>query len=237
MRTLLLLVLALPLAAQVPPRAARVFRTCRSCHGVPHPELPGDRLWITRIRLTACVQPPAPGAAGLRRALIRYLRAPGRERPRIVRAAAPRRGEGRVRVSFAVGSVLLVPLAGGDPGFRLMFCRAGDAVPVPGGRYRVRNYRVRRRAGDGTEWQLWASGGEGPVVSVRPGGTTQLRLEDRVHVRFTAARHGRELRLSLALTGHLGMGATVLRGGQRVPARAILFAGGETRGRVPLDYG
>ncbi len=233
----LLATLAASAAAQ---RAAHAFNKCITCHGMPDPAVPGDRLWIDRIKTTACVVPPAPKSDSLRRSLIAYLRGKKPERPTLVDRERPlESGEGTFVANLRRGSLLLYPERSGTP-LRITWDgdKHGRARAVPAGRYRVRNYKVIKTDRAGVEWQLWSSTPNGHTVVVRPGERTFLHVDTRVHVTpcGRVTKRG-DLRVGLMIQGHGKAGVTVVRAGERVPATYQVFDGERPIRDGRLDYG
>ena len=232
-----------PVEAQSPaPRQA--FQSCSHCHGTPDPRVAGDRLWIERIGTTACVQPPAPRAKKQREALIALLTGPGLPRPLVEstsRAMGP--GEGSVTLPGGRGSVLLVATRpDGHPrehGAVRLVWKAGGQEPrvLPAGHYRVQGYRFHATDPDGVRWQLWGSGAKGRRIEIRPGENQALSLDRSVHVNATARRARGKLFLGLGVTGDSGLGVTVIRDADRVPARFTILARGEQLAQGALQYG
>lgn len=228
------------LPGQGPKEAAR----CAGCHGMADPGVPGDDLWLLRIRTTACVQPAAPKGMKLRQELIDWFGGKRQERPAredAARAAGPE--EGTIVPGFERGSVLLWPE--GDGGerrpVRLVWAGEAKAAPeraVPAGDYVVRNYKIQRADAAGTEWQIWGSGAAGRKVRIDAGSRATLDLDLSVHVKPMAMDKGRQVQLGLGVTGDSGLGLTVIRGQDRVPATAVIRdAGGKALTKADLRYG
>lgn len=241
-----LLLVAVPLAlsgtatAQGP---AAMFAGCTHCHGTPDPAVPGDSDWIKRVASTACIVPPAPKSADERAALIAWLNAEERVRPRIERA--PRRreeGEGRVASNIARGSVLLGPKGPvGDASVRVRLVWNGETGKralrnVPAGEWEVKGYRVLLEDDDGVPWQIWGSGHRGRRFSVKAGETFKLDLDLAVRVTARARRARGKLSVGVGVTGDSKMGLTVVKAGDRVPAGYTLVRG-DRRRSGSLEYG
>ena len=244
----LLLLAALPLNAQQPPAAelspaAKMWQRCEECHGVPDKNVPGDLLWAERIATTACIQPKAPKSTPERQVLQAWLLAAEQPRPqRIDAEAAAQADEGRISVPFAAGSVLLlpndaVPNAARRP-LRLVWTKAqGGTRALAAGRWRVAGYRLQRRDKENTDWQLWAAGGKGREFVIVAGQDFVLDIDQRVSTTVNWSSKGSKLQVGIAVQGDSGLGATMLRGGERVPARFVLRNGATTALAGDLDYG
>ena len=230
--TVVFLLCAMISAQESAPSPASVFANCQSCHGMPQVDVPGDDLWIDRVATTACVVPAGDKSAGKRSALMAWLRADARERPRVERRARPwAEGEGVVASNIAQGSLLLGPAGGvGDGSVMIRLVWSGEkgaaasrAVPV--GDWEVRGYRVQRVADDGTPWQIWGSGRGGQKLTVRAGEATEVVLDQRVHVKPRATARRGQLSVGVSVSGDSRMGLSVIRRGDRVPATYALIDG------------
>ncbi len=222
---------------------AALFRGCTKCHGVPDPAVAGDTLWVGRVATTACVTPAGEGSRAKRGALIEWLRSDSRQRPSVEAAARTLPDEhGAVVANFKRGSVLLGPPGGAGEAadlIRLVWNgESGDAArrAVPAGTWQVRGYRVIRAGANRTEWQTWGSGRGGRRITVSAGATTRLDLELRVHLKARAGQRRGRLSVGVGVTGDSGMGLSVVRGGDRVPATYKLV-GGDRAVTGQLAYG
>lgn len=237
------MLLSAPLVAQKTHPAEEQWRRCSACHGMPDERVPGDSLWLGRIAVTRCIQPPAPESTGERQLLLAWLKAPARERPVLVTEPAPTDAPGgRIEVAFADGSVLLLPESSGKEDLRtaqrLVFeRRKPGARVIPAGRWRLAGYRLQRLDKDQTLWQLWGAGNAGRVIEIKAGEVTQLAVDEHVGLRVQWSIKGEKFQGGLAVTGDAGLGATVMAGKERVAARMVLRAGATTLDSVPLEWG
>ncbi|MSR75267.1 MAG: hypothetical protein EXS14_07350 [Planctomycetes bacterium] len=240
----LVLLFAMSLVAQEQTSPAeKMWQRCSSCHVTPDRAVPGDLVWAERIASTACIQPKPPKSSPERSILKSWLLAAERSRPRRVdHSAQAQQDEGSLTVRFIEGSVLLVPHNGGpsDPrsALRLVWSKAqGGARALPAGEWRIAGYRLQRRDKEGTEWQLWAAGGTGRVVSVVAGKEAQLEIDERVITAVSWSAKGQKLQVGVSVKGDSDLGATVVRGGERVPARYVLRNGVATAAAGDMEYG
>lgn len=127
---------------------------------------------------------------------------------------------------------------GSAPGpVRLVYARKGEAVAVPAGRYRVRNYSIETRH-QGEFWALSASGPCGRAVEIEAGTVAALEIDPRVQLKVHAVPHGHEVRVSLMVQGDSHMGLSVIRLDDRVkPAYRLTGADGKTVAEGSLTYG
>ncbi len=231
------------LAAQKPSASEELWRRCSGCHGMPDERVPGDSLWLGRIAVTRCIQPPAPENNGERQSLVAWLKAAARERPALVSEPASQEAPGgRVEVAFADGSLLFLPESSGQADTRtpqrLVFeRRKPGARALPAGRWRLAGYRLQRLDKEQTLWQLWGAGKAERVLDIKAGEVTKLALDERAGVRVQWSIKGEKFQGGLAVTGDAGLGATLMAGKERVPARMVLRAGATTLDSVPLDWG
>lgn len=159
--------------------------------------------------------------------------------PRADAATARRDGDGSLTAPFTAGSVLLVPEKHGSaPGpVRLVFAKKGEAVPVPAGRYTVRNYSIETRHKD-EFWALSASGPDGRAVEVKAGAAAALEIDPRVQLTVRAMPHGKAIHVGLMVQGDSKMGLSVIRGDDRVkPSYKLAGSDGSTVAEGPLTYG
>ena len=243
MATRLALVLFMTLLALDPllgQEGAPSFQACSTCHGTPDPRLTDGALWISRIAVTACVQPMGEGSAGKRNDLMNLLRSDRVHRPRLESAFRTALvGEGEVQLPYPHMSVLLVAATPGSeqPAIRLVASGEKDLRRVvPEGRYRVQSYTLSRTDVAGVRWALWGSGSQGATLSVSADKPLRLRLLDKVKLSVGVRQRGGRTQVSLGVTGDSGMGLTVVCGKERVPAFFLLHrADGEIQGA--LTYG
>ncbi len=237
------LVLATVAAPALSQKAPKEIERCTGCHGTPDPKVPGDELWIERIKTTACVQPAAPKGQKERMALIEWIRGSAFPKPPCVaEASAPKDGEGTVVTAFGRGSVLLWPATEGGSAAPVRLVWTGEKGErreraVPAGDYVVRNYRVHRTDAQGVAWQIWGSGASGRSVKVVAGETASVALDLAVKVAPQAKPKGKDLQVGLAVTGDSGMGLTVVRAKDRVPATYEILGGGKRLASGDLGYG
>lgn len=235
--------LAVPLAAQKPHAAQELWQRCSGCHGMPDERVPGDSLWLGRIALTRCIQPPAPASNGERQTLVAWLKETARERPTLVADAANAEAPGgRIEVAFTDGSLLLIPELTGKEDLRtaqrLIFERRKPGVrAIPAGRWKLAGYRIQRLDKEQTLWQLWGAGSANRIIDIKEGEVTKLALDEHVGVRVQWNIKGEKFQGGLAVTGDAGLGATLMAGKERVPARMVLRSGATTLDSVSLDWG
>ena len=219
------------------------FGACANCHGVPDSRVSSDNLWISRIASTACVMPLAPKSNKKRHALMKFLRGTTPQRPLLENSArAPRKGEGQVRVPFARGVVLLVPVGKSmGQSVRLAWdpkskSDSKSLRSIAAGKYQVRNYKIQLLDENGEEWQLWASG-QGRTVEVVAGKTAILNIDTGVEVKTTIRARRNKVRLGVAVKGDRGMGATVIHKKERVSARCSLESAEKSNVKSDMAYG
>lgn len=146
--------------------------------------------------------------------------------------AAPRRvlddaADGRcgfVTPPFERGSIALAPVKGATEPLRLVWDADARRRAVPAGEYRVVNYVVEREF-KGRTWMVSCSAMDGPTVVVEAGREKRLDLDVRLHLDWSAEKTESGLKLTLALTGHGGMEASLMDAGRDGPDR-----------RVPADF-
>jgi len=224
--------------------APAVFGRCARCHGMPDTAVVGDTEWIGRIASTACVQPAGAAGQPTRKGLMEWLGSKSPDRPVVVGSRTqPKAHEGLVRCSVSHGSVLLVPAGGGGEvvdQVRLVFSgeRGAAALRAMGeGEWMVRNYRVHRQDDRGRKWQLWGSGARGRRIQVKRGETVRLDLDLAVTVKPMAKPSKKGLRVGLGVSGDSRMGVTVIREGDRVPARYVVGQGDRVLTSGSMAYG
>ncbi len=159
--------------------------------------------------------------------------------PRVNRETRKKRSDGLVKVPFEKGAVMLIPGREGsnrEP-LRLVYAKKGEALPVPAGNWRVKNYTIETEYRK-EYWALSITGMKGLDVSVVAGQTVKLSLQMGVRVNPSAFRKGEEIVACAGTLGPPGMGATVIRGKTRVPIGFRLrdLAGGEV-GKGEMEYG
>jgi hypothetical protein len=159
---------------------------------------------------------------------------------RIASPAAAKAGEGIVLADLGRGSVLLVPERDGVGAHRLVWGEK-DAKDrqraVPAGTWYVRNYKVIRTDELGVEWQVWGSLAKGRKVIVPESGQVSLEFDLAVHVAPQAKEHHGKLQIGIGVKGDSGMGLTVLRKGDRVPATYAIRRQGARLISGSLNYG
>lgn len=228
-----------------PADVAASFGACANCHGVPDSRVSADNLWIRRIASTACVMPLAPKSNKKRHALMKFLRGTTPQRPLLENAArAPRKGEGQVRVPFARGVVLLVPVdKSSGQSVRLAWnpksnskSKSKSLRSIAAGKYQVRNYKIQRLDENGEEWQLWASG-QGRTVDIIAGKTAILNIDTGVELKTTIRARRNKVRLGVSVMGDRGMGATVIHKKERVSARCSLDSAEKSNVKSDMAYG
>lgn len=241
LQRLILVTLAMSalLCAQQPPE--RLWSSCQSCHVQPDAAIAGDQSWLERLKSTACIQPGPAKSAALRSTLKSWLLSAERVRPRRIESTLPAQAdEGTLAVPFAEGSLWIVPADATTPlvPLRLVWSAAsGGARAIPAGKWRVSAYRLRQRDAEGTEWQLWASGGAGREFAVQAGQESKLEVDQSVTTRLDWSMKGQDLRIGVNVRGDSDMGATIVRGGERVPMRFVVRDGVSTAVAGDLDYG
>jgi len=188
------------------------------------------------------------GGAGGRsspRTAIRTFLGTQKPAPRIDVSVGPDKRSGLVAPSFDRGAVLLVAEDRDidPPRLRLVWREedARRALPVPPGKYRIFNY-VIERTHEGADWILSGSSSRGPSLTVETGEETPLAIDDRVHVGFSASATRSGISAQMMVSGHAGMGLSVLNSGisetDRRPApEYALFAGEREIARGILSYG
>lgn len=221
---------------------AEEWKRCSACHTVPDKLVAGDVLWAGRLATTACIQPAAPKSTALRTTLKEWLLTAERQRARRIDSeVAPLQDEGLVNAAFSEGSVLLVNPAAEDKAataLRLVWSKGATGTrAVPAGTWQVAAYRVQRRDKDLVEWQLWAAGGSGRKFVVEAGKPLKLELAEHLTTTLNWKRAGQNLQVGVGVTADSGMGATVVRAGERVPARYVLRNKAETALAGDLNYG
>lgn len=139
-------------------------------------------------------------------------------------------------VPFAQGSVLLAEVEG-EREYRLVW-EEREPLWVPAGEWRVKNYRIEAHDDNGEMWTLSATGRRDATVRVEDGGEVEIPLASRVAVRVEAPMEHGQLTGRIVFGGDGRMGATVIRGNERVePEMVVLDAEGNELRRVPMAYG
>ena len=143
--------------------------------------------------------------------------------PRVNRETRKKRSDGLVKVPFGKGAVMLGPGredSGREP-LRLVYAKKGEALPVPAGNWRVKNYTIETEYRK-EYWALSITGMKGLDISVVAGRTVRLSLQTGVRIDPSARREGDEIVAFAGTLGPPGMGATVIRGETRVPIGFLL---------------
>lgn len=142
---------------------------------------------------------------------------------------------GTVSPSFERGSILLME---GHRFVRLVWSGEKKPVSLPAGSYTIVNYKIER-AHEGVEWHLSGSApcGKGPVVGVKEGAETKLEIDDRVHVGVSAQAHHGNFRLSFGVSGHEGMGLSVVKSEARPTPRWAVARDGADLHSGDFAYG
>ncbi len=84
-------------------------------------------------------------------------------------------------------------------------------------------------------WSLWASG-KGRELELKPGGTARLEFGKSVEVATKGFRQKDKVVGNGCLTFH-GMGATLLKSGERIEISWLLRSGDQKIVEVECDYG
>ena len=121
-------------------------------------------------------------------------------------------------MNFARGAILLKPRRKDSaPGpVRLVFSKKDEALPLPPGVYRVKNYTIETTH-EGTYWALSGSGMHGKVVRIRRGKASTLEIDSHVRLNVVASRTDEGVGCCAIVQGDGDMGLTVIRDTKRVP--------------------
>ncbi len=143
--------------------------------------------------------------------------------------------DGFIVPSFDRGSVLLVS---GHQSIRAVWTGEKKPVPIPAGEWHIRNYKIERKH-EGVEWILSGSHTPGPTIVVKDDQKEQTKIEidDTVRLNVQVRRMHGKLHFGFGITGHEGMGLSVIKDEARPVPKWEVSAGGEKLGEGDCRYG
>lgn len=108
------------------------------------------------------------------------------------------------------------------------------AIRLPPGDYRWRGYRLVRG-----RWMTSAIFGphRRPVVRVRAGETTTIRIDPTIRMNLRARRHGGQVGLAMGINGMNHSGLSIYREGKRIPIGYEIAQGKRGLASGRMNYG
>jgi len=114
---------------------------------------------------------------------------------------------------------------------------SGNARWVPPGQYQLRNYTIVKRKDDQT-WTVSGSGGKPPMVEIRPGKTTILKIDNTIKAGCVAKIKDDAVAVGTCPAGNANAGVTVIKGEARAEFRGTLLdARGRELGSGSMSFG
>ena len=150
-----------------------------------------------------------------------------------------KRGDGSLAISFAAGPLMLEPAREGSaPGpVRLVYSADGQALPLPAGEYKVKNYTIEKKH-KGDYWALSATCIDVPKVLIRSGQKSTLQLQRGIKLDIEAYQDAKGIVCNAGVWGHPVSGATLIHKKTRVPLSfRILDGSGRKIEEGKLTYG
>lgn len=140
---------------------------------------------------------------------------------------------GRIVPSFDRGSVLLT---WDQRQLRLVWNGKPEAIDVPAGPWRLRNYRIEQKQ-DGVEWFLSGSGWPGPRIEVTENAETRLEIADTVQLKVRSVQQAGKVTVHFSVSGHHGMGLSVVKDEARPAPAWRVMAGDVELAKGVCRYG